>query len=44
MLRDIARDQPITYADVRLPAGRDCDNMRAEQNRMLEQHTLTFAR
>ncbi len=30
--RDIARDQPITYADVELPAGRLCDKLRAEQN------------
>jgi predicted homoserine dehydrogenase-like protein len=29
--RDIAKDQPITYADVTLPAGRLCDRLRAEQ-------------
>jgi predicted homoserine dehydrogenase-like protein len=29
--RDIAKDQPIRYADVVLPAGRVCDRLRAEQ-------------
>lgn len=29
--RDIAKDQPITYADVTLPAGRLCDRLRDEQ-------------
>ena len=29
--RDIPKDQPITYADVQLPAGRLCDKLRAEQ-------------
>jgi predicted homoserine dehydrogenase-like protein len=29
--RDIAKDQPIRYADVTLPAGRVCDHLRAEQ-------------
>jgi len=28
---DIQKDQPITYADVELPAGRLCDTLRAEQ-------------
>ncbi len=31
LLRDIAKDQPIGYADVVLPAGRFCDRLRAEQ-------------
>jgi predicted homoserine dehydrogenase-like protein len=30
--RDIARDQVLTYEDVRLPDGRLCDKLRAEQN------------
>ncbi|MCS6945888.1 MAG: NAD(P)-dependent oxidoreductase [Sutterellaceae bacterium] len=29
--RDIAKDQPIRYADVELPVGRLCDQLRAEQ-------------
>lgn len=29
--REIAKDQPLTYADVELPAGRLCDRLRAEQ-------------
>jgi predicted homoserine dehydrogenase-like protein len=29
--RGIAKDQPIRYADVELPAGRLCDKLRAEQ-------------
>lgn len=29
--RDIAKDQPISYRDVILPAGRLCDKLRAEQ-------------
>ncbi len=29
--RDIAKDQPLRYADVTLPAGRVCDQLRAEQ-------------
>lgn len=29
--RDIPKDQPITYADVDLPDGRLCDQLRAEQ-------------
>jgi predicted homoserine dehydrogenase-like protein len=28
---DIPKDQPLTYADVELPAGRLCDRLRAEQ-------------
>jgi predicted homoserine dehydrogenase-like protein len=31
MKRAIAKDQPITYADVQLPEGRLCDRLRAEQ-------------
>ncbi len=31
--RDIARDQPIRYGDVQLPAGRLADRLRAEQYR-----------
>jgi len=30
--RDIAKDAPITYADVQLPEGRLCDRLRAEQS------------
>ena len=29
--RDIAKDQPVSYDDVELPAGRTCDALRAEQ-------------
>ena len=29
--RDIGKDQPLRYADVTLPAGRTCDQLRAEQ-------------
>jgi predicted homoserine dehydrogenase-like protein len=29
--RDIAKDQPVRYVDVELPAGRLCDKLRAEQ-------------
>ena len=31
LLRDIPKDQAVTYADVKLPAGRLCDQLRAEQ-------------
>ena len=31
--RDVAKDQPISYRDVELPAGRLCDKLRAEQTR-----------
>jgi predicted homoserine dehydrogenase-like protein len=31
--RDIAKDQPLTYADVELPSGRIADRLRAEQYR-----------
>jgi predicted homoserine dehydrogenase-like protein len=30
--RDIPKDQPIAYADVELPAGRLCDQLRREQD------------
>ena len=29
--RDIPKDQPVSYRDVELPAGRLCDTLRAEQ-------------
>lgn len=32
LVRDVPRDQAITYADVELPPGRLCDKLRAEQN------------
>jgi predicted homoserine dehydrogenase-like protein len=32
VLRDLARDTPVTYADVALPTGRTADRLRAEQN------------
>ena len=32
LLRDIAKDQVLTYADVELPEGRLCDQLREEQN------------
>ena len=31
MKRDVAKDQVLTYADVEVPAGRLCDQLRAEQ-------------
>jgi predicted homoserine dehydrogenase-like protein len=34
--RDIAKDQPIGYADVDLPRGRLCDELRAEQSRRFD--------
>jgi predicted homoserine dehydrogenase-like protein len=33
LLRDIAKDQPLSYRDVRLPEGRIADQLRAEQYR-----------
>jgi predicted homoserine dehydrogenase-like protein len=30
--RDVPKDQPLTYDDVELPAGRLCDRLRAEQD------------
>lgn len=32
LVRDVAKDQLIRYADVRLPAGRFCDRLRQEQD------------
>lgn len=32
LLRDVRKDQAITYADVDVPRGRLCDKLRAEQN------------
>jgi predicted homoserine dehydrogenase-like protein len=32
LMRNIQRDQAITYSDVELPPGRLCDKLRAEQN------------
>jgi predicted homoserine dehydrogenase-like protein len=31
---DVPKDQPISYADVELPAGRLCDKLRAEQTQL----------
>ncbi len=31
LVRDVAKDHPVRYADVVLPAGRVCDRLRAEQ-------------
>ncbi len=33
MVRAVAKDQPITYADVSVPEGRHLDKLRAEQNK-----------
>jgi predicted homoserine dehydrogenase-like protein len=33
LLQNIPKDQPITYADVELPPGRLCDQLRAQQSR-----------
>jgi predicted homoserine dehydrogenase-like protein len=32
LIRDVPKDQPISYADIELPVGRLCDKLRAEQN------------
>jgi predicted homoserine dehydrogenase-like protein len=32
VIRPLAKDTPLTYADVKLPAGRTADRLRAEQN------------
>ena len=34
MLRDVPQDQPLTYDDVEVPAGRLSDALRAEQNQL----------
>ena len=34
MLREVAADQALTYADVKLPDGRLVDTLREEQNRV----------
>ena len=34
LLRDIDVDGPVRYQDVTLPAGRLCDRLRAEQDRL----------
>jgi predicted homoserine dehydrogenase-like protein len=31
LLRDVAKDAPLRYSDVKLPEGRTCDRLRAEQ-------------
>ena len=33
LLRNIPKDEPITYADIELPQGRLCDQLRAQQDR-----------
>lgn len=38
--RDIAKDQPISYDDVELPAGRLCDRLRREQAERFTQEVL----
>jgi len=42
---DVAKDRPISYADVDLPPGRLCDKLRAEQNsRFFEDHEHSATR
>jgi predicted homoserine dehydrogenase-like protein len=36
--RDVPKDQAIRYADVEVPAGRLCDQLRAEQDRHFAVH------
>lgn len=36
LTRDIAKDQPVRYADVELPPGRLCDRLRVEQAQRFE--------
>ena len=38
--RDIPRDQVLTYADVEVPEGRLCDQLRAEQSAFTPQPAL----
>jgi predicted homoserine dehydrogenase-like protein len=38
--RDIPRDQVLTYADVEIPDGRLCDQLRAEQSAFIAQAAL----
>jgi len=33
LVRNVPKDQPVTYADIELPQGRLCDQLRAEQYR-----------
>jgi len=33
LIRDVRKDEPISYTDVELPEGRLCDELRVEQNR-----------
>ena len=33
LVRNLPKDQPITYADIELPQGRLCDQLRAQQCR-----------
>ncbi len=43
LLRDIAKDQPVSYRDVRLPEGRLCDQLRAEQTAYFANASLRAA-
>lgn len=36
LVRDIPKDQVLTYADVKVPAGRLCDKLRAEQDQFFQ--------
>jgi hypothetical protein len=36
LLRDIKRDEVLTRADVSVPAGRICDELRAQQDALFE--------
>jgi predicted homoserine dehydrogenase-like protein len=36
LVRDVAKDQVLTYADVEVPAGRAVDRLRAEQQEARE--------
>ncbi len=40
--RDILQDQPLTYDDVEVPAGRLCDQLRAEQDAWLRETTANL--
>ena len=41
LLDHVAKDRPLTYADVELPQGRLCDTLRAEQMQRLGHHVPT---
>jgi predicted homoserine dehydrogenase-like protein len=43
VVRNVAKDQPLTYSDVELPPNRLCDRLRQEQHSLAEQVRLITA-